>query len=478
MKASVRQILTVVFCHTLLLAILVSANFAQETKKQTTAVVVASRTIEKGETLSLKNMSTMSWPKQLTPDETICCPVVVQGKKTNCRIAKGMPIQPSHFQKQQNAIKLRPGHVIVSIKISPESALSGLIKKPNRRVNLIAVVRKDKKITKTLLQDVRVFKINPSTNKNRATVSLEVKSKDAEKIVLAQQIAEIKLMLPANKKAATPVSSPKALAKAATPPEVFQIKEFRDKISGQLKATLADIENLSGVNRDGKQGCPLADSEFEKSLHRQFAKKKYPPQLPPRTSTIPPTVSSFPNHVIQDPYSLPTGVPNYSKPIGFPSILPPSVGKKNTVPQLHPLHPLAKSNPTLPPCNCPAPNCCPPITRPQSPSVANRLPVTGLPSPTPRLYPAAPRTSPPHSINWRPYATASAHSKPLTMVSSDMRSQFRKTAKLLDQYAAEFENQNNYQRADELHAMAKKIRELVRVKPRPAKPQRTARYPR
>ena len=427
MNTVFRPVLTVVFCHTLLLAFLVSDNVAQEKSKSDT-VVVTSKTVK-------------ACTDKTCPDKACLkcteCPALKKSKQMKVSVFAGMPFHSRLIEEKQDKITIKPGHV-VAIKVSPEDVTASLVQ-PGDHIDLLAFSNGKSREVKTVLQGAKVFSVSNSKPTQSPIVCVEVLKKNAEKIVLAQQNATLQVTLVSNPQICKQETCPAIQSAKNTRPEVTQIKEYRDRISRQLKKTLSDIESLSGVKTDG-QGRQLSDAEFEKNLNRRFSQQQQPSQI--QSSLLP-----YP------PVRPPHPTSRFPKPIYHPAR-----PKTNMATYARPYSQIMPQGPTSPP-----------------PIEYSRTPVTKL-NPTPNLPPIS---SAPHVSNeWRSPVPSSSSPQSLPRVSSSTRNQFRTTARMLDQFAADFENRNDYDRADELRDIAKRIREMVRQRSSTKLPYKSAKRPR
>jgi Flp pilus assembly protein CpaB len=148
------------------------------------------------------------WPESLVPPDAVSSLDQVKDKVLNCRVAKKMPILQQYLvnRRDVDVLPIPPGYKVVGIKLPADDLIAGLLN-PGDTVDLIGVFNSEKtKVSRTFLTKVKVFSVN-----NRTTPDIErgkeqrgsqggivgvlLTKTQAEKLILAQKVAQIKLVL-------------------------------------------------------------------------------------------------------------------------------------------------------------------------------------------------------------------------------------------------------------------------------------------
>ena len=183
--------------------------------KPVTKVLVAATTLPAGHVIRAEDLKWQGWP-----DSDVAAGYVVEGKGGQDKIVGGMlrqglppgvPVTPEQvvFRGDHGvlAAMLRPGYRAVTVQITGNVGLSGLVT-PGDRVDVIvsmAVTRPgekgERRLTQTVLRDVRVIAVDQniadikSDNGTAHNATLEVTAKQAEVLVLVGDMGKVSLSL-------------------------------------------------------------------------------------------------------------------------------------------------------------------------------------------------------------------------------------------------------------------------------------------
>ena len=177
----------------------------------TLKVYVASTEVNIGDKLDDKNIKLEEWPKDRVPEGAVSELKELENKYPRTRLYKGEPILAAKLSDTidgNQAQKILPGFCVVAVKVNAESAVGGLIR-PGDHVDLVVFMRKSAEVpetsTKTILRDVTVFACDAETERavdkgtgqarEMRTVSLLVKSKQADLVTLAKELGVMSLTL-------------------------------------------------------------------------------------------------------------------------------------------------------------------------------------------------------------------------------------------------------------------------------------------
>ena len=173
---------------------------------------VAVADIDIGAKLDATNVKLDKWPKDRVPEGAIRKLEDLKDKFPRVRLYAGEPILTAKLMDSNsgvdNSAKIPDGYRVVSVKVTMDEVVSGLVK-PGDRVDVIAFVKKSQEINKTMaqtiLKDVRVFAINAETERSTdassgdqviaKTVSLLVKPNQVESVMLAAELGKLRLSM-------------------------------------------------------------------------------------------------------------------------------------------------------------------------------------------------------------------------------------------------------------------------------------------
>jgi len=177
---------------------------------ETVKIFVAMTDISIGEKLDAQTVKLEEWPKDRVPEGAVSELAEVEDKFSATRMYAGEPILKAKLLDSNNsgATQTIPkGFRAVPVKVSAETAGGGLIQ-PGDRVDVLVMLRKSNEVpetgTRTILRDVNVFSVDGATERsidetgqahNLNTVSLLLKPKQAEGVLLACELGRLMLTL-------------------------------------------------------------------------------------------------------------------------------------------------------------------------------------------------------------------------------------------------------------------------------------------
>jgi pilus assembly protein CpaB len=180
---------------------------------ETVDIFVAGAQIGIGDLLKPENVKLQSWPKDQVPVGALLTLEDVKGRRTRQTFYPGEPILEAKLlapgESGMGATDLIPdGMRVVPVHIDSKGNNAGLMK-PGDRVDVVLFVPQNpqkgiaQSITKTLLQNVKVFAVDEtyqleegSGKKSMAkTVSILVTLKQAQEVMLAQELGQLRLMM-------------------------------------------------------------------------------------------------------------------------------------------------------------------------------------------------------------------------------------------------------------------------------------------
>jgi pilus assembly protein CpaB len=172
---------------------------------------VAMTDIDIGAKLDATNVKLDKWPKDRIPEGAISKLEDLESQFPRVRLYAGEPIlRPKLMDSnsgEDNSAKIPDGFRVVSVKVTMDEVVSGLVK-PGDRVDVVFFARKGNEIqqtiAQTILRDVRVFAINSETERSvdsngeqivAKTCSLLVKPGQVEAVMLATELGKLRLSL-------------------------------------------------------------------------------------------------------------------------------------------------------------------------------------------------------------------------------------------------------------------------------------------
>jgi pilus assembly protein CpaB len=200
------------------------------------SVLVATKEVVLGDPLTAKVVKVEEWPKDTVPVGALARVEDAEGRRVRAKFYKGEPIlEQKLFPKgmeMSGADALIPkGYRVATVKVDAVTGGGNLIL-PGSRVDLLVHMARNPAIgimettTKTVLQDLRVFAVNDVVSmetvngqENKSiqarTVSLLVTPAQAEKVTLATEMGQIRLVM------RSPEEDKQEPTRGATPQELF-----------------------------------------------------------------------------------------------------------------------------------------------------------------------------------------------------------------------------------------------------------------
>ena len=178
---------------------------------ETQSIFVAATDINIGEKLDAQNVRLEEWPRDRIPEGAISELSEFEDQYPRQRMYEGEPLLTAKLMdgsdRSDAVLTIPEGYRVVSVKVSVDSSVSGLVQ-PGDRVDLLVFLRKDNEIpetgTRTILRDVNIFSVDGETERREdadgksfdvRTVSLLVKPEQAEMVNLASELGRLSLSL-------------------------------------------------------------------------------------------------------------------------------------------------------------------------------------------------------------------------------------------------------------------------------------------
>ena len=181
---------------------------------ETEQIFVAMKDIPMGDPVSAQAVKLEEWPKDKVPKGAITKLEDIENRRPKSRIFAGSPILDNQLLGKgaidQGASDAIPkGSRVVAVKVDAVSGSASLIR-PGDRVDILVYITHSgaggvgRTITKTVLQDIKVFAVNEvwdvasSTGEKSIaakTISLLVTPTEAEKVTLASEMGQIRLVM-------------------------------------------------------------------------------------------------------------------------------------------------------------------------------------------------------------------------------------------------------------------------------------------
>ena len=173
-------------------------------------IYVATQDIKVNQPLTPLLLTLEEWPKEKVPADAIRDLKEIQGQRSGTTILAGEPLRKAKFAMDKRIDEIPAGYRVVAVPADAVSA-AGYLLQPGDRVDVLMYVDAQnaksgvqQSITKTILQDVRMFAVNeqwrPAEDKSNEsitakTVSLLVTPEQAEKMMQATEMGKIRLIL-------------------------------------------------------------------------------------------------------------------------------------------------------------------------------------------------------------------------------------------------------------------------------------------
>lgn len=231
------------------------------------AIFVAMENVPMGDPLTAQVLKLEEWPKDKVPPGALTKIEDVEGRRPKTPIYKGSPILEDQLLGQgaaeEGAGGLIPkGYRVVSVRVDAVSGGASLIR-PGDRVDVLVHLQSNsgrgiqETTTRTILQDIKVFAVNnvfnlESVEDEKAisakTISLLVTPGQAEKVMLATELGNIRLVM------RSPQDDEQATVLGAVPHELFgnseaSERENETRIHGPQLARNTDADDLAAFRR-------------------------------------------------------------------------------------------------------------------------------------------------------------------------------------------------------------------------------------
>ncbi len=181
---------------------------AKSLRLATQDVVVATKEILPGATISNAMVKTVSWPKNSLPVGYFAAPKEAVGKVIMHKTLAGEPVTKSKLTGEGAGltVRLTPGYRAMAVKVDEIVGVSGFIA-PNDRVDVITTVERpgkksrNQKVSKIVLQNKRVLSVAQKIEREKdepkvvRSITLEVTPEEGEKLSLASHQGKIILAL-------------------------------------------------------------------------------------------------------------------------------------------------------------------------------------------------------------------------------------------------------------------------------------------
>jgi pilus assembly protein CpaB len=221
------------------------------------------------------------WPKDKVPPDAITKMEDLEGRRARTKLFAGEPVREAKLLTKGDAgigaaDTVPAGFRVVSVRVDAVKSSGNLIK-PGDRVDVIVHIashggRGSEPITKTFLQDVRVFAVNDVLDRDpesgsakvaAQTISLLVKPEQVELVTLAEEMGKVRLSM------RSPNDDDKSETDGAVMSELLGENSSASKRSeenpgpkdGAANPLASLLNNLKGTPPDMDAGTALALNE-------------------------------------------------------------------------------------------------------------------------------------------------------------------------------------------------------------------------
>ncbi len=171
-------------------------------------VIVAAKDIDASTELTKEMVTIEMMPLQSVPEGAASTLEQIEGRVIRTRVGRRFAINLADVvdKSEVNTLAIPPGFKVVGIKVSAEEHINGLLQ-PGDLVDIMGVFRQgpnNSALAITFLKKVRVFSVDgalraevgrDANTKNTTIVSVLATQKQAEKLVLVQRMADLKIAL-------------------------------------------------------------------------------------------------------------------------------------------------------------------------------------------------------------------------------------------------------------------------------------------
>ncbi len=160
------------------------------------ALVVARRTIEPGEVLSLSDLEVRDWISSLAPEGAVLDLDDAVGKEISVPLAKNAPVTDLNFRDMSQLSDIPSGHVAVSVPITERLGVPAGIEVGSR-----VVAYRVKEGTSDLICGDALVVASPgtaATSMARGTLTIAVKADEVPLVLSASTSGDLRLVVPAD----------------------------------------------------------------------------------------------------------------------------------------------------------------------------------------------------------------------------------------------------------------------------------------
>jgi pilus assembly protein CpaB len=187
----------------------------QNTKEQARIpmrpIVLAALDIPEGTTLSREALVVKQWPVATVPAGAFANPDSLVGRVTRVAVFNGEALVPGRLTPLGTSggieVKIAPGKRAIAIRINDVAGVAGLVQ-PNSRVDVLLALNVDpgtgqtQQVAKLYMENMKVLSIGQQIERGpdgrpitAPTATLEVTPQEAERLVTAQNLGNIQLVL-------------------------------------------------------------------------------------------------------------------------------------------------------------------------------------------------------------------------------------------------------------------------------------------
>lgn len=184
------------------------------------SLVVATRTIEAGEVVSMSDIETRDWLSSLAPEDAQTNVDDVVGREVSVPACSGAPLTALNFRDPETMAEIPSGHVAVSVPITEKLGVTTGIAVGTHVVTYRALDGSAELIG----GDATVLAVPSSSSVNRGSLTIAVTAADVPAVLAASTAGDLRIVVPADDvkklatgEAATDVSVP-PVGDAATMP--------------------------------------------------------------------------------------------------------------------------------------------------------------------------------------------------------------------------------------------------------------------
>jgi pilus assembly protein CpaB len=181
---------------------------------ETVEIYVAMKDVNTNDQILPETLKREPWPKDKIPPDAITKLEDLEGRRARTKLFAGEPVREAKLLEKGDAgigaaDTVPTGFRVVSVRVDAVKSSGNLIK-PGDRVDVIVHISnhggrgRSEPVTKTFLQDVRVFAVNDVLDRDPAsgnskvaaqTISLLVKPDQVELVTLAEEMGKVRLSM-------------------------------------------------------------------------------------------------------------------------------------------------------------------------------------------------------------------------------------------------------------------------------------------